>query len=147
MRLATLVDHVPEKDVRRVLGMQRVDLGVRRLGEILVLVALNRLAEERKTNQENQRERDPQPAPVRSGYAGFHRRTGLRAAVTSSTRLVRVPCGAFLTICGSVSISLAIEIMASMNWSSSCLPSVSVGSIISAPWTISGKLTVYGWKP
>ena len=64
------------------------------------------------------------------------------AAFTSSTRLVRVKCGAVFTVSGSVSISLAIEIMASMNRSSSRLPSVSVGSIIMAPRTISGKLTV-----
>jgi len=54
-----------------------------------------------------ERERNPQPAPALV-QAGFHRSTGLRAAVTSSTRLVRVPCGAVLTISGSLSISLAI---------------------------------------
>ena len=41
-----------------------------------------------------------------------------------------------------LSTSFAIEIIASTNRSSSRLLSVSVGSIISAPRTISGKLTV-----
>src|SRR5205814_628765 len=90
-----------------------------------------------RLGRESARERNPESSPG-GFYAGFHRNTGLREAVTSSTRLVRVPCGAVLTICGSVSISLAIEIIASMNRSISCLPSVSVGSIMRAPCTING---------
>src|SRR3954463_14319639 len=70
------------------------------------------------------------------------RTIGFRAAVTSSTRLVRVVCGAPVSFSGSSSTSFAIEIMASMNKSNSCFDSVSVGSIMSAPCTINGKLTV-----
>ena len=84
-------------------------------------------------------------------------RSDLRVGLPSHHRLARG--GDFIHAAGAgemrrlqhhlriVSISFAIEIIASMNRSSSCLPSVSVGSIISAPCTISGKLTVYGWKP
>ena len=48
-------------------------------------------------------------------YAGRHRIIGFRAAVTSSTLVVRVMCGAFSTVSGSVSTSLAIAIIASTN--------------------------------
>src|SRR5580704_4908785 len=58
-------------------------------------------------------------------YADFQRRIGLRAAAASS----------------------AMERIASMNKSHSCFDSDSVGSIIMAPGTISGKAVVYGWKP
>ena len=47
----------------------------------------------------------------------------------------------------SVSASRAICFIASMNRSRSRRLSVSVGSIMSAPWTISGKDIVGGWKP
>src|SRR5437867_4265670 len=83
-----------------------------------------------------------QSAALLELLAGFQRRMGRRAAVTSSTLLVRVECGAVLTSCGSDSTSLAIEIIALINRSSSCLLSVSVGSIMRAPRTIRGKLTV-----
>src|SRR5207302_5783133 len=72
-------------------------------------------------------------------YAGFQRRTGLRAAVASSRRLIRVVWGALKTNWGSSSISCAIERNASMNASSSSLPALSVGSIIMAPGTMRGK--------
>src|ERR1035437_3282747 len=55
--------------------------------EIDVVVALNRLIEEREPDEQ------PQPQTQQQGfavYAGFHRNTGLRAAGTSSPRLVRV---------------------------------------------------------
>src|SRR5579871_3425129 len=125
-------------------GMQRLDLGVLGLGQIVDVVALDGLVEEGQPNGEHDRhdEQELQSAALLSVLRGFHRSTGRRAAVTSSTRLVRVVCGACSTSCGSVSTSFAMDAMASMNWSSSSLPSVSVGSIMSAPCTISGKLTV-----
>src|SRR5215469_13923732 len=73
---------------------------------------------------------------------GLQRRMGLRAAVTSSRRLTRVECGAVLTISGFVAASSAIERIASTNRSHSCFDSDSVGSIISAPGTISGNAVV-----
>ena len=51
--------------------------------------------------------------------AYFQRKMGFRAAVTSSTRVVRVMCGAFSTVSGESSTSFAMEIMASMKRSSS----------------------------
>ncbi len=79
--------------------------------------------------------------------AGFQRRIGLRAAATSSRRLMRVECGAVFTRLGVASASTAMERIASMNKSHSCFDSDSVGSIIIAPGTMSGKAVVYGWKP
>ena len=73
---------------------------------------------------------------------GFQRSTGLRAAATSSSREMRVLYGASAMISGFSSASCAIAFIASMNWSSSSFDSLSVGSIISAPCTTSGKLTV-----
>ncbi len=75
--------------------MQRVDQRVLRFGEIDVVVALNRLIEKREPDQQHQPQARAAADWLR--YAGFHRTTGLRAAVTSSTRLVRVVCGAFFT--------------------------------------------------
>ncbi len=46
------------------------------------------------------------------------------------------------TISGSVSISFEMAMSDSQKASSSCFDSVSVGSIMSAPCTIMGKLTV-----
>src|ERR1035441_2432381 len=120
--------------------MQRIDERVLRLGEINMVVALYGLVEEREPDEQHYAQAEQQgPAGYaggfRGGYRGVHRKTGLRAAVTSSTRLVRVWYGAFFTICGSVSISCAMEIMASMKLSSSTLPSVSVGSIRSEEHT------------
>src|SRR3954469_5799117 len=128
MRMPAQVDQVAKEDDLHRERMERVHLRVGGFRDVSVVVPLDGLFQKRKTNEKKQRERDPQPAPA-SVYAGFHLRIGLRAAITSSTRLVLVPCGAFLMSCGSVSTSLAIEIIASMNWSISRLPSVSVGSI------------------
>ena len=72
---------------------------------------------------------------------------GFLAAPTSSRRRTRVVCGAVLTSSGFVAASSAIERMASMKRSHSSRDSDSVGSIISAPGTISGNAVVYGWKP
>jgi len=66
----------------------------------------------------------------------------LRAAATSSTRLVRVECGACFTSSGSVSTSLADRDHGVDELIQLQLAFVSVGSIISAPCTIMGKLTV-----
>ena len=74
--------------------------------------------------------------------AGFQRRRASCAAAVSSSRETRVECGASSTICGSSSTSSAIDFMASMNKSISSIDSLSVGSIISAPGTISGNAVV-----
>jgi hypothetical protein len=47
--------------------------------------------------------------------AGFQRSTGLRAAAASSSRPMRVECGAFRTVSGSSTASRAIERIASIN--------------------------------
>src|SRR5207245_2614803 len=73
---------------------------------------------------------------------GFQRRTGLRAAPTSSRRPTRVECGAVFTKSGCVAASSAIERMASIKRSHSSLDSDSVGSIIIAPGTMSGNAVV-----
>src|SRR5262245_30865660 len=123
------------KDIAKVQWMERVNLSVLGKGEVIDVVALNGLVEKGCSQQEYNRQREQQ-------FHGFQRRIGRRAAVTSSTLLVRVVCGAVFTSCGSDSTSFAIEIIALMKVSSSCLLSVSVGSIIRAPCTMSGKLTV-----
>src|ERR1700761_1488076 len=69
----------------------------------------------------------------------FQRSTGLRAALVSSRRGVRVGGGGEITSAGFSSTSRAIWRMASTNRSSSSRDSLSVGSIISAPGTISGN--------
>src|SRR6187431_1544222 len=74
-----------------------------------------------------------QSAARLTGTGGFQRTIGLRAAVTSSTRAMRVRCGAFVTNSGFSSTSFAMDFIASMNRSSSAFGSVSVGSIIRAP--------------
>ena len=68
--------------------MQRIDERVGGLGEINMIVALNGLVEKGDADQQHQPEHQQE---LLLGYAGRHRSTGLRAAVTSSTRLVRVP--------------------------------------------------------
>src|SRR5712692_5295357 len=128
--------------------MQRLDLRVFSACQKIDVVALNGLIEKRQADQQHHGDNDCQLPPdagsfepgtrfqsvvLIRGCSGVHRSTGRRAAVTSSTRLVRVLCGALRTISGSVSTSWAIEIMASAKWSSSSLLSVSVGSIMSAP--------------
>src|ERR1051326_1852340 len=113
--------------------MQRIDQRGGGLSPKSIFVALNRLIQKWRANQQNQRENQPKPALTAKVYPGFHRNTGLRAAVVSSTRLAPVGGGAPLSLWGSVSTSFAIEIMASINWSSSSFLSVSVGSIMSAP--------------
>ena len=60
---------------------------------------------------------------------------------------MRVVCGAFSTTSGVFSHSSAMLFIASMNKSNSSSDSLSVGSIISAPCTIIGNDTVYGWNP
>lgn len=73
---------------------------------------------------------------------GFQRNTGFLAAAVSSNRETRVECGASSAICGSSFTSSAIDFIASMNKSISSLDSLSVGSIIRAPGTISGNAVV-----
>ncbi len=93
--------------------------------------------------------RDLQCEPDSSGNSAS---TGLGLGLPANDRLARgrhfvhppVACGVrrLQDQVGILSTSLAIEIIALTNRSSSRLLSVSVGSIISAPRTISGKLTV-----
>src|SRR2546427_408816 len=91
---------------------------------------------------------DHRNARGRADYAGRrHLRTGFRAAVTSSSRARGALCGAAFTDAGSLSTRSAIRFIAAANASSVSRGSVSVGSIISASGTISGKYTVGGWKP
>ena len=78
---------VAQEHIFHIVGVQRVYQRVLRFGEINVVVALNRLMQEREPDEQHQPQAQQQPFAV---YAGFHRNTGLRAAVTSSTLLVRV---------------------------------------------------------
>ena len=87
VRMAAQIHLVAEEHILHVVGMQRVDQRVLRLGEINMVVALNGLIEEWEPDEQHQPQAEPQEFAV---YAGVHRKTGLRAAVTSSTRLVRV---------------------------------------------------------
>ncbi len=68
--------------------------------------------------------------------AGSHLRIGLRAACTSSGRLIAVECGARCRNSGS---SATMRWIASANASRVSFDSVSVGSIIIASGTTSGK--------
>ncbi len=104
MRLAAEVHFHATKNVSSVSGMHRLDQRVRGDGQIDIVIALHRLIEKRQTHGQHQGQHQKQLA-AGSFYAGFHRSTGLRAAPTSSTLLVRVPCGALFTSCGSVSTS------------------------------------------
>ena len=88
MRLAAQVHFLALKHVAGVVRVQGIDERVGGLGEIDVIVALNGLVQEGEANQQHQAQHQH---PLPGGYAGRHRNTGLRAAVTSSTRLVRVP--------------------------------------------------------
>src|SRR5262249_46479686 len=103
-------DLIAEEDVARVHRGQRGDLGGSGLGQGDVVVALNGLGHpgQAKEDCEGQQWEERALQPV-------HRNTGLRPAVVSSTRLVRVECGAVFTRFGSDSASRAIEIIASMN--------------------------------
>src|SRR5262249_51173386 len=73
---------------------------------------------------------------------GVHRRIGSLAARTSSGRLMRSVCGALCRKSGS---SARMRSRVSAKASSVSLLSVSVGSIISASGTTSGKYTVGAW--
>src|SRR5215213_3866274 len=86
---------------------------------------------------------------ARSGSPGFsstgrQRTTGRFAAPASSSRRTGVVCGALLATSGSSFASSRIERTTSAKWSSRSFTSVSVGSIISASSTSSGKYTVGG---
>src|ERR1700681_4599505 len=56
MRKAAHVDQVALKNVSCVVGMQRIDLGMPGAIQIVRIVALNRLAQEGKTQQEHNRD-------------------------------------------------------------------------------------------
>ena len=88
MRVPAQIHLVTHEDVLHVVGMQRIDQRVLRFGQVNMVVALNRLIEEREPDEQHQPQAQQQGSAAL--YAGFHRNTGLRAAVTSSTRLVRV---------------------------------------------------------
>ena len=79
------------------------------------------------------------PQAQLSGSAGVQRRRGRRAARTSSRRRTFGRCGAPVTCSGVVAASSAMRSIASTNASSDSRDSHSVGSIIRAPWTTSGK--------
>src|SRR5207244_11292486 len=129
------IDLIPLEHVMRIHRMQRIDLRVRRFGQVNMIVALDRLVEkgepEKNCQAEQQEQRPFQP---------FHRNTGLRPAVVSSTRLVRVVWGAVFTSCGSISASLARAIRAAMNWSSSRVLSGTGGRMLGAPRAPVGSL-------
>src|SRR6266550_5560350 len=76
-------------------------------------------------------------APFATG--GRQRRSSWRAALTSSSRPTGALCGAVLTSSGSFAISSTICSTAATKASRLALDSVSVGSIMSASGTISGK--------
>ena len=91
VRVAAQIHLVAQEHIFHIVGVQRVDERVLRLGEINVVVALNRLIQERQPDDEHQPQAQEQRFAVYAGFhRGVHRNTGLRAAVTSSTRLVRV---------------------------------------------------------
>jgi len=69
----------------------------------------------------------------------------LRAALVSSSLVTGMVTGMAAKEPGSDSASLAASIITSMKASMVALLSVSVGSIIIASLTISGKYTVGGW--
>ncbi len=100
-----------------------------RLVERHVGGAVERLGDE-------QAERESSPP---GSFGGVHRSRGWRAASVWSSRRTGVVTGASWTSCGFDSASRAIWIMASQNSSSVSFDSVSVGSIISASSTMSGK--------
>ena len=81
---------------------QRLLENVGREIQVVDFVALHRLPQKRRVQQQGESGQQQQVALQAFGYAGFHRSTGLRAAVTSSTRLVRVEWGASSPVCGSV---------------------------------------------
>jgi len=64
---------------------------------------------------------------------------GSFAALTSLSRFTGIVCGAVFTFSGSVLASSAIFSSAAAKASSVSLFYVSVGSIIIASWTMSGK--------
>src|SRR2546426_886463 len=78
-------------------------------------------------------------SPAFEGLPGRQRSTGRRAARVSSRRASRVECGASRTRAGSRRASSAIAGMASANWSSVSLVSVSVRSIMRAAFTTRGE--------
>src|SRR4029077_203862 len=75
---------------------------------------------------------------------GRQRSTGRRAARVSSRRVTLVRWGAVRTVWGSLRASSAMASMAATNSSSVALLSASVGSIMIAPRTTSGKAIVSG---
>jgi hypothetical protein len=88
VRMALHFHHLAQEHVTGMRGMQRVNLCMLGASQIVNVVALNRLIEERRAQEEDQDEQKEQAA--RHYLSGRQRRIGLRAAVTSSTRLVRV---------------------------------------------------------
>ena len=54
MRVPAQIHLVAEEDIFHIVRMQRIDQRVLRLGEINVVVALNRLIEEREPDEQNQ---------------------------------------------------------------------------------------------
>ena len=76
-----------------------------------------------------------------------HRKTGRRAAVASSKRVLGSVCGAWRTDSGSSSISSSMARITDTKRSSVSFDSVSVGSTMRASGTMSGKYIVGAWMP
>ena len=53
MRMAAHFHHIAEKNVTRVIGMQRLDLRMLRAIQIIDIVALNRLVKKRQAQREH----------------------------------------------------------------------------------------------
>ena len=62
MGVAAQVDLIAQEDDFEVHRMQRVNERMRRFRYIGMIVALNRLIQKRQANQQNERERNPEPA-------------------------------------------------------------------------------------
>ena len=60
--MAPQIDGVAAENVRDVGGMKRLDLRVRRFGDVDIVIALNRLVQERKSQQQRKAEDQPEAA-------------------------------------------------------------------------------------
>ena len=107
--MASHIDHIALEDIPGVVRVQRIRERVFCPSEVVVIVLLDRRTQERQPNEEQKDKQGQESKALRrpdrqsrtysaaERAAGFQRTMGLRAAVTSSTRLVRVRCGADLT--------------------------------------------------
>src|SRR5579863_3227477 len=70
MRLPAHIHHPAQKWGERVIRMQRLDLGVLGLGEIVHIVALNRLVQKWQPQSQNEQANDDQFAAQKNNIAG-----------------------------------------------------------------------------